>query len=441
MKEMVVDVFFKMEEESPLFDLQTDQVPAIWDSFRMYIYLKYYFPETNSIPIEKKNVSSELLLITKNLILSSYYFMSKKGTNFIFPCSRYQDSSGFYYDKASMNAIETLGGHGFIFELQSMQRSYRYKSVNNYIFIFKKFFNTKKNLPQNIYSVIEKTLTDYFGECKVAYADLNEIYKNYIFDFKYYKFIFKFKKTKRVFINQNGLQKGLIAAAKSLNATVYEFQHGSFNRDHLGYSYPELINVKSNIIFPDHLITFSKYWGTKFNVPTKSLIPLGNDYFFNEPFEVTSDESILIISSIIHGMELCQLANEIAEIFPNRIVNFKLHSNEYTSEDDYRKFLSSYPNIKIIKNEIDIPQLAALSDLVILINSTVLYEVLNLSKKVAIFKRQNYYGQHDVFNFSNVYTFDLATELKSIIANVAVETKNIFFDSFKRDLFLKIPQN
>lgn len=435
---MIVDNFFKMEEECDLFNLQANEKTPIWDIFRMHIYLKYHFPETNNNIIEKKSISLlEIYLFSKKFINSFWYFLTKNGANFILPCSRYQDDKGYYYDKAAMSVIESLDKNSFIFELQSTKRKYRYKAANNYLFVLKKTFTPKQNLSQSQFLEINLALNKYFGECRVTYNELDLIYKNYLYELRIYKLIFLFKKSKRIFITQNGLQKGLIAAAKELNIKVYEFQHGSFERDNLGYSYPKSINAKSNIIFQDYVITFSNYWGSYFNVPAINLIALGNDAFYSHPTTI-SDESILIVSSVIHGNDLCKLVAEIAKVFPERIIKFKLHSNEYHNESIYKNILLNIPNIQFIKNEIDVVQLISSSSLVVLINSTVLYEALNQSKKVAIFKRVNYLGQKNVFNLPNVFIFDLASELKTIINTRTIKQEPNFFVPFKKNLFKKM---
>ena len=434
---MIYKVFLKMEEECNLFDFDIKNKIPLWDILRMHIYLKYHFPDLkdDNNKVENSFEFKSIIAFFSSFFKSIYNFFNNKSANFILPCSRYIDDDGLYFDKAAMSIIENLVDDVFIFEYKSLNKEYKYKLINNYVVILKKIFRHQKKIPKKYFFKIKYALVEYFGECKIDYEELNNIYNDYLFELRYYKFILSLKKFKRIFITQNGLQKGLIAAAKHLNIETYELQHGSFEVDHLAYSYPNSINYNSNIILQDYVITFSKYWGNYFNVPVKKMIPLGNDYFFNKPKLDSEDNSILIISSIIHGEVLSDLAIKLSLDFPDRIIKFKLHSNEYGRIDIYTKKISHIKNIKIIKNELEISQLIALSSLVILINSTVLYEALNQSKKVAIFKQVNYLGQQNVFNLPNVFVFEYVSEIRSILKIKNIEQESIFFNPFNKKKF------
>ena len=433
---MVVDDFFEMEKECKLFDLRTEDDTPIWDLVRMYVYLKYYFPKSDqNHEVQETSVLNYLNFI-KGFFKTIYYFLFNKADFFFLPVSRNTDKNGKYFDKASMSAIKAMGRNAFIFELQSVNRKYKYAAANNYIEYIKKLRRNKSELPLSIYTKIEEALIAFFNECKVSHRELNNIYQDYKFDEKYYGKIFKIKKVKKIFITNNGFKKGIFKAAKNLNIPVYELQHGSFEKDHLAYSYPSFVKPKEKILLPDYLLTVGDYWGSYFNVPIKKL-SIGNDSFFSK-HSSSNDKSILFVSSKIHGKELYLIAKALAFQFPDININFKLHSNEYSDEIFYTHEFKEYKNIRVIKSEIDIQELISKAVIVILISSTVLYEALSQNKKVAIYKKVNYTGLQNIFNLPNVYLFDKADEISEILKRETINNKVNFFKAFDSKSFQEI---
>lgn len=104
------------------------------------------------------------------------------------------------------------------------------------------------------------------------------------------------------------IQKGMIAAALDLNMQVVELQHGSFNREHLAYSYPSWVHRSVYVIFPQFVLTLGQFWGTGMNIPALKVVPIGNNCFVPDHSPVENDGSILFISSMIHGNDLAEVA-------------------------------------------------------------------------------------------------------------------------------------
>lgn len=94
-----------------------------------------------------------------------------------------------------------------------------------------------------------------------------------------------------------------------------------------------------------------------------------------------------------------------------------------------------------MKNEIDLNILIKRSSLVILIASTVLYEALSLSHKVAIYKRVNYHTQQDCFGLPNVFLFDSLEELEMALKAPERKQDLQFFESFHEKLFTDLITN
>ncbi|MGB4655060.1 MAG: hypothetical protein WBH98_06480 [Bacteroidales bacterium] len=434
----LVEKFFKMEEECDLFSIKTEDGLPLWDIIRMHVYLKYHFPEITQPDVMEQNKLTKIWQHLLGLSKSIFYMLTKKSDNLILPTSRYRDSNGLYFDKAAMNVIEYFGKNCFIIEWHDNNKKYRYQSANNYVSILQKFRKKRVELDKTSYNFIEETLKKYLNKCRVTYNEINDVLETFRSEYYSYSKLLKLKKFKRIFITQNGLQKGLIKAAINSKIKVYEFQHGSFEKDHLTYSYPKMINCNSNIIFPDYLLTYSDYWGSYFNVPAKKVIPIGNDYFNIKIEGKSNDENILVISSMIHGHELAPLTIELAKIYPEKNFTFKLHSNEYRMVDLYRKQFSEFNNITLITNETSIPELLSECELVILINSTVIYETLNQNKKVVIFKRGNYFIPHNNNQFVNLFYLDISEDLNEILNTKINKTYSTFFKPFDLELFLSV---
>lgn len=433
----VVDKFFLMEKEENLFELTQNDMP-VWDVFRMDIYLRYYWPELKRNESKQNKISFTALLRGGiGLIKSIIYLITVKSENLVIPCSRYRNENNEFYDKASLDVINSLNDK-FIFETQSIFRKYQYQSANNYINFISRFIVVKDNLSILNFEKINNALIKSFGESKVDYDYLNGLYRKFIKDYKYYKSFFKYKRDiKRVFFVQNGLQKGLMMATGERGITSFELQHGSFERDHLAYSYPDTDGLIKKTYNANYLLTFGEYWGSYFNL-ISTIIPIGNNSF-NLKCDIIKDDFILIISSVIHGEELSKLSLEISKQYPEKRLIFKLHSNEYSLLSKYVSLFGNASNIEIITNELSINELISQSELIILINSTVLYEALNLNRKVAIYKRVNYFGLNNIFKHSNVFLFDRLDELDLILnQKTDLDTMKFFrkFDTEKFDSFI-----
>lgn len=427
---MFVDTFFKMEEEHRLFDLKESDLP-IWDILRYDIYYKYYFPEINRSHSQlSRRRLVDYLKILLDFIYTVLYFLFNNSENLILPCSRYKDDANRYFDRASYNIIQSLPSK-FILETQSIYLTYLYKSATNYLTVIKPVYNKKHVVSQNTLTIVFKALRSTLGEVKVDEQFINRIYTDYLIEYKYYSFLFKVKSMfKKVYFVQNGTQKGLIAAAKKRGISVIELQHGSFEKDHLGYSYPYSVDYSSNILMPDYLFRLGPYWGQKMNIPIQNIITSGNDFFVNNETEC-SEEIVLIVSSIIHQHELLPLAIQLASIFPHKEIVYKLHFNEYSTKENSLSYFKNTSNVKVICSESSVSTLIAKSEFVIAINSSALYEAISIHKKVFIYQKANFEALLPLLGFSNVIFFsDLAQIMPFVNENSIIDNNVNFFQKF-----------
>lgn len=442
MEDSIADRFFRMEKKYDLFSLRENGIP-IWDLMRHDIYIQYYYPPEINNSYRGNNIFTRCIMILKKIFSSIPYFLNKKGGVVIMSASRYWSANKYWYDKALMDIINYYGSTAFILEVQNRSGRYACKACFDFGLYFRKIFYTAKKISVQNFTLINKALMDSMGESKITYGGINKIYSAYLSDYLFYRAFFRLKKTKKIFFSQVFWAKGMIAAAHSLNILTYELQHGSFERDHLGYSYPGNIQKGNRSIFvPLHLLTFGEYWGRGFNVPA-DIIPVGNTYY-NEPlFNIKEDEfidkdckQILIVSSKAHGNELSKLVicfiEQMEDKGNNINIIFKLHDNESGNKMFYANLFEMYKNVKVIANEQNISVLIQQADLVVAIASTTIYEALNIGKKVAIYKRGNYLELQNLFELPNVYLFDDCSELKIILNRPLslVNEKYTFFKNF-----------
>jgi hypothetical protein len=78
-----------------------------------------------------------------------------------------------------------------------------------------------------------------------------------------------------------------------------------------------------------------------------------------------------------------------------------------------------------------------MSNAIVAVQSTCVYEALHHQIKIFIIKIKNYQCNQDVFDNSNVYLIDTTSEIISLVDNEFITSnQNIIFDDFKENIFL-----
>ena len=431
--DMMESQFFEMEKKFHLFDLKTDDGIPIWDIMRHDLYCNYFL---SGITHKKRNFWTLFKVFFCGIPIifrSGISLFFRKSDNLVFSYSRYIDKNGLLFDKASESIIQALSGNVIIIERIKALNKYKHKIEYNMVGIYRALFRKQEKIPTSVYEKIEFALRDTYGIVLTTYDELNRWYSNFVMDYHFYCLLFKLKKTKRVFVVQNGIQKGLFYACRSLGVLSYELQHGSIARENMLYSDINYLDNANNVIFSDFFLTMGNYWTKSITAPVH-ILPVGNDSFAAPDFVEKSDHSLLFISSMMHGEELSKIALHYAEKHSDIIINFKLHAHEYNDINKYRKYFNGFSNIQVLKNEIDIQKLIARAEVIVLISSTVLFEALNQNAKVAIYKKCDYINQSECFDLPNVYLFDTIEELEYIYK--AKKDSNItFFEKFNKQVF------
>lgn len=259
--------------------------------------------------------------------------------------------------------------------------------------VYQKFTHYKlsKNEVQFIQKIQNEILSVFEVEInlkKIIYKYL-KIFKIY---YSFYKKLFKKLNLKKIYLVVSyGLMSPIIQAAKEIKVPVYEIQHGMISNNHIGYSFP-FCKKNSLYYFPDYILIWDSFWKNKdyFPITEERLIVTDKTFISQESKKNPpnkKNKSILIVSQGSIGPELAKIMYNNLLFLSKFNIIYKLHPGEYNRYKNYN-FMSEIQkqdNIKIISdNEKPLYKLLAESEIVVGVNSTVLYEALFFNCKVFI---------------------------------------------------------
>lgn len=437
--------FFQMEKEFNLFSIRINHEFPIWDIVRYRVANELL---NNKSSIQKQRITlGKYIAIGLKIIkhLPKVFLPFRENTLFL--CSRNLDEEGQYFDKNAQNTINSLNKKQItIIESYTPERNYKYQDYDfilNIAFIFLTKLTKKTEIKENDFNKIENAINSTFGTNSInpesIYSEFQEFYKTYAI----YDNIFRRNKKRilRLFITQNGIQKGIFYAARKNRIKTYEFQHGIIDKTHLAYSYNSEIQYNRNdTICSDSLFTFSNYWNTQFYNPYQKFIPIGNDFFCNKQIH-SGEHYLTVVSSMIHEDYLSSFTKELAFKMTGLQIFYKLHPNQFANSENIKSFFKGCKNITIITNEMSVPILISKSFAILTIVSTAVYEALHNGINVIILKRSNYLAHEALFKNPNIYLVDKIDEIESIVndkGNNSEVQDDVFFKPFNNELFKEI---
>ena len=423
---MDIDNFFQIETKEKLFDFTDVRGFPIWDIFRYYVRSQENYSKINTTTIKHRGGLKKICFLLVNLLT---FLFHKKSDLFFLTCSR-DRSRGVNFDKISDGYINYYNKKNIIIGETYCLGCLSYKTSIFIPYIKKIFlkFHRVTKITHKELDFINKVI-ELFPESQLNQVELISKYYEFLNDYNFYTFIFKYFGTKKVFMVQNGIQKGLIQAAHELNIPIIELQHGTVEKGHLAYSYPNIEDIRSKIIFPDKILRFSDFWFSNFNCPTE-LITVGNDYMSKTVNSNIKKNKILVISADLFGLELAtQLVNIVDEI--DKTFIFKLHPNEYQNIQSYMEIFKDKKNIQIIRNEHSVNDLLNQACCMITVCSTAAYEALQAAVPVYILKTSIYNEMKPLFDIEGLYLFDSCAEMKIHLISIPRINKTIFFNNFR----------
>lgn len=256
-----------------------------------------------------------------------------------------------------------------------------YADTLNYLgSIFSKFQRVKLNeIDLLIISKLEKSLYEEFSLKIDIKQKLIKMIKKWLGTHLIMSFFFKIKKPKLLIIVVSAGQEAIISAAKSLNITTLELQHGTPSRGKLNYDYSSGIEKKS---FPEYFLSFGDFWPLDCELPIEKtkIIPFGYPYLFNKKNKysnIKKENRLVIVSQSDFTNQLSSFAQKIVKKFSNDIiVEYKPHPYEYIGPEP--KYFQELRNSGVIisKKQSNIYEIFARSRWQVGVFSTALYEGL-----------------------------------------------------------------
>ncbi len=419
--------YLEFEKTSNIFSIRNDKNIYLWDIFRSDVFDEWYF---NSLQRDKPQKKLTVKKVSKLFRISNYigifkaflflFFNKKTFNNFFYLATRNQYKESFI-DQNCYDIYQTLTG-----EKNLLFESFRNnsKGVNTYKdkLQFAKYYkilikllyhphlsSNDKECIKNIVAIVNTA----YPIRNLQITELEILLVNFYRDVFLYKKLFTNHSIKKVFLSQNGYQKGMFYAAKKMNVAVCEFQHGVIRKEHLAYSYPEIRDIQNYLCIPENLLTFSAYWTSLFYCPIKSVV-LGNNYFSKEVVKTETPNAILVISAFSFGHQLadCILSACKAKVFNENKVVFKLHPHEYEDRKFYENLFQD-DNVEVITDEYSVNTLLANAKLMITVNSTAVYEALQSNTRVGLYAIPPYEQMEPLFTDKNLFLFNNIEELKA----------------------------
>lgn len=444
-----IDEFFKFEEDNRLFDILDEDGHRPWESVRFYVCWRVVnaFAPPHNLTSQRSSYVRRLFKHLYLIIYAIMYIIRHKHCPYMFMLSSREKKDGIYYDKICGKMYD-LAVKSKSFSIDTIWHSdnYRYKgytSPNELVPLMNLFIRKKIHFDFN---EILSLLKSKYPDLCMSIKEMNSYYNDFKIQYKFYRFLFRYCNTKKVFIVQNGIQKGLFAAAKELGIEVIEFQHGQINKNHPAYSYPNTNTVTSDKLYhPSKLLTFGTFWHKDRCYPGVENIVIGNDSYAENVVANNSGlkKQILVISNMDDGNMLFSLVRSILNVDKDFYFYFKLHPNQYEEKQYFDELTRDYKNIQVLTNDYSINQLLAKTDAVLLVQSTVELEALKTGRKVFVIKEGAYRMMEFVFDERGVYLVDGVTDFIECYNNHKDEIlppRDDLFVPFKEEVARKLIQ-
>lgn len=202
---------------------------------------------------------------------------------------------------------------------------------------------------------------------------------------------------------QNGSEKPLFKAARTLGIPVVEAQHGLIGFGHPAYSYAPDIDYRGVDTLPNIFTTYSDHWSRSCHYPVNEVIPLGNDFMIPRgPAAPAADGEVMVISANIYHTALSAWLRTAAQALPGRRFVYKLHPNQGPDLAQIQQELADLPNVRVVDGQVKASDLLASTAHLVVVQSTVLYEALQAGIPASIVPIQNYQISQDTFDLPGV---------------------------------------
>lgn len=443
----LLEELFRRETENGLFDLSTEDGIHFWDLVRndVFTYAMSHagiMPLMDFVPLNTTGNRKMRLKGLAFLPISWFHAMTRKkqsGTVLTLNISRsWSNEKNGFTDLLFSDIHTALGKRCFHLELftPSKKEVLKWKNRSKHFLIdleIKKLltsYRCTENLPE--ITCFKDVLPDNFPLTDVIRVALF----HYRTELPFYRKLLQKKGIKQVMLQSQ--PKSLIAAAHELGLPTYDLQHGHFNNFDPFYSYHPSFDTNVLETVVQNLMTVGNYWN-QFVHPTIKATTIGSSYFF-PPAPSNDKKHILIIGSrFIHTAILEELKSCAVELPDERFV-YKLHSNQNDQLESTCAFFAENPNVEIRIFD-DINTLLPQTKWLVLVQSTVAYQALQMGIPVCIYKKYYYEASEDLFLREDVVLVDslreFAGHLKMKSANVQRQ-QTTYFEHFQSEILFSL---
>lgn len=208
----------EFEVKNDLFQLEEDGL-YIWDILRFHVYVKYMWDNFGA-QRSKQPVLELLIKMIKRLGFLALFLLRRARPNLFYLHSRDRAPDGRFYDKNALDFLQRLAGESHILETcEGRKMGYAYPvSLFNPASLINRFYYWFYR--QRDYSdLVEKINTAF--ELNWNNRDINRHISYFKSERLFYRWLFRMKKTKRVYVTFN-LPKALYCAARESQVETIE---------------------------------------------------------------------------------------------------------------------------------------------------------------------------------------------------------------------------
>lgn len=401
-KELCEFIWF-LEDKYNLLDFEIDGV-KVWQYKRMDIY--YDLAQKLNIltqphgSISKKEKVKKLFSFVKNSILYNPIFYFKKIDKLVIPHSRVKTVNNIQIDIYTHYFCEDLLTKNIKFlELETAllgkhytsKKKYRY--YNDYIILASTLLNkfiSIKNPDLNKISLVNNEIKNILGKDYNLNLLFGKAVKKFKIETKLYSHLLNKIKPKEIYLVVSYVANApLINAAKKQDIDVFEFQHGTFSKYHLGYSFP---NRKSELdYFPNKFLVWNQFWKEIIDLPIHKDNIIINKFLYLEKekekykkVQKIQNRAIVISQGAISS-KISQFILNRWNIFKKFEIIYKLHPGEIDTYKNNKALLdlNKKSNVTIdLKN--DLYELFLSSEYQIGVFSTAIYEGVDFGCKTIL---------------------------------------------------------
>lgn len=415
----LLDKFINFEQENNLFNFINEYNVSEWDVVRERVFdsilikqhVTYASTPTYNDLCKKYFGYGRFLL---NTIKSKFVIKFKSFDYVVFMGSR-NLLNGKNIDFTLNNIIDSFGEASFYKIESRIDKLYNNNYDNVYItfglLLRKKFADKLARKCCIDERLIKKFSCDFDYDFTKLYQLIVSCLREFYIEYEYYRRLLRKLNPKTVIVNQNGLQKGLFCAAKSLGIKVAEVQHGT-SAGNIAYVYP--FGIRNLVTLPNYIFTLSHFFHEQLKDYPLEKIVCGNNNFYKNPLDFCKDDTnhkpvIMVLYSDYHAFFI-----DIVKQIPSSItVYLKLHPSATYNPDEVRGIFKDLSHVNVIYDEMNAGELLKCCDYVLLTQSTFGYEALQAGKQLIIYKFQDYRVMQDVLNLPDVH---LAEHVEDIIA-------------------------